>query len=178
MTVIKYCAVSNKNWIDLYLQVSLMDHNAHSVYAKNGFYNKEYDISYLPRPLYLPKECFVGEGHVLSMICESGNFNATTEEGEDDIQIEMTNSIEQIQQNIIKKSHLLEKICLAIKNIDFNEKERKDLNCLIEFKDKSFDGFNFIDDIASDNCEILIAQIVRHIFIIHYQRNILSVKNF
>ena len=62
------------------------------------------------------------------MICKSGNFDATTEEDEDVIQIEKTNSTKQIQQNVIKKSYLPEKIRLAIKNIDFNKKKREDLN--------------------------------------------------
>ena len=49
------------------------------------------------------------------MICKSGNFNTTTEENEDDIQMEMKNSILQEQQNIIGKSYLLNKLHLEIK---------------------------------------------------------------
>ena len=46
--------------------------------------------------------------------------------------------------NIIKKSYLPEKICLAIKNTDFNEKKKQDLNFLIQSKRKLLKFFLFL----------------------------------
>ena len=38
----------------------------------------------------------------------------------------------------------------AVKDNDFNEKKREDLNVLIQSKNKSIDILSFIEDIASD----------------------------
>ena len=55
MTVIKYCAVNNKDGIDLYLKVSLGDHIACYFHTKNGFYNKDNKSVNVPISLHVLK---------------------------------------------------------------------------------------------------------------------------
>ena len=53
---------------------------------------------------------------------------------------------------------------MAIKDIDLNKKKREDLNLLTQSKTKSFDAPSFINNITSNNCEVLIPKNVTYCY--------------
>ena len=71
--------------IDLYLQVSLDSDNTLFFYYRKGFrcYN---DVTENPNTLYIPKELFVKEKHMILLYCEYGCYSAFCKPNVEDIE--------------------------------------------------------------------------------------------
>lgn len=152
MTVIKYCSVNNNNKNNLYLQASVNDNVAVSFYTTNGFLINQNKYDILPKSLQLIKSLFVKENHMMLMICSSGNFYNKPIKAKKDVVADIEHVLlpEKVKPEFIP--NLPEKLLKNIKELDFCEKKRKDLNILIKNEEKTFDSEEFLPSLTNIPC--------------------------